>query len=149
MAFDAADDPCGSDAADHVDRAVGIQSDDAACRHKDVEIEVKHLTDGVPSTVTVLYASPAVLRPGANAVYGQAEVRHPIHPRSVGWRREPTCRLAATLRPGGPTVPRRAARAGVSHAYGPHGAAYTNTVTCTGNVWRYPPLLSDGPGVTL
>jgi hypothetical protein len=34
---------------------------------------VTHLTDSVPPTVTVLYASPAVLHPGANAVYGQAD----------------------------------------------------------------------------
>jgi hypothetical protein len=33
---------------------------------------VTHLIDSVPPTVTVLYASPAVLHPGANAVYGQA-----------------------------------------------------------------------------
>lgn len=34
---------------------------------------VTHLTDSVPPSVTVLYASPAVLHPGANAVYGQAD----------------------------------------------------------------------------
>ena len=30
--------------------------------------------------------------------------------------------------------------------YGPHSAAYTDTVTSTGNVWSYTPLLSDGLG---
>ena len=39
MASDAGDDTCGGDDAVRVDRAVGVQSDDAACRHKDVEVE--------------------------------------------------------------------------------------------------------------
>jgi hypothetical protein len=33
-----------------------------------------------------------------------------------------------------------------AQVYGPHGAAYIDTVTRTGNVWRYTLLLSDGLG---
>lgn len=60
-------------------------------------------------------------------------------------------RYQSPLRTGPPVLTGTVTDGGIvtrlwAQVYGPHGAAYTDTVTRTGNVWRYTPLLSDGLG---
>jgi hypothetical protein len=66
-------------------------------------------------------------RVGQSGSGGRGQRPGPIHPRVAVWCCKSMCKLAATPRPGtrpaGPTVPRRAARAGVSRGRCPSATA--------------------------